>query len=148
MSYLLFVCLLICRVKGFSVRQDSVVGENVDRAFDEICGDPECNLVCGEDQVGNYPRSQAVALGLNCQHLLGLGHGHGHGHPHGHSHGHSHGHRHRHRHSAHHYVQECRPTGDQCVMPPCCVAWICEDKDKSRFTLNTNILNKKLKYED
>ena len=141
MSYLLFVCLLICRVKGFSVRQDSVVGENVDGASDEICGDPECNLVCGEDQVGNHPRSQAVALGLNCQHLLGLGHGHGHGQ--GHPHEHSQGHRNRHRHSVHH-VQECRPTGDQCVMPPCCVAWICEDKDKSRFTLNANILNKKL----
>ena len=82
MSYLLFVFLLISRVKGFSVKQDSVVGENVDGASDEICGDPECNLVCGEDQVGNHPRSQAVALGLNCLHLLG------HGHPHGHSHGH------------------------------------------------------------
>merc|ERR1711953_301756 len=78
MSYLLFVFLLICRVKGFSVTQDSVAGENVDGVSDEICGDPECNLVCGEDQ-------------------------------------------------------ECRPTGDQSVMPPCCVAWICEDKDESRL---------------
>ena len=76
------------------MRQDSVDGENVNGASDEICGDPECNLVCGEDQVGNHPRSQAIALGLNCPHLLGLGHGqgHGHGHPHGHSHGHPHGH--------------------------------------------------------
>merc|ERR1712107_140789 len=77
MSYLLFVCLLICRVKGFSVKQESVVGENMDGGSDEICGDPECNLVCGEDQ-------------------------------------------------------ECRPTGDQCVMPPCCVAWGCVDQNTSR----------------
>merc|ERR1711971_1218024 len=38
----------------------------------DICGDPECDLVCAEGQ-------------------------------------------------------ECRPTGDQCVMPPCCVAWHCVD---------------------
>merc|ERR1712156_1162808 len=84
MSYLLFVFLLISRVKGFSVKQDSVVRENVDGASDEICGDPECNLVCGEDQ-------------------------------------------------------ECRPTGDQCVMPPCCVAWICEDKDELRLAERKNV---------
>merc|ERR1711971_92161 len=44
----------------------------------DICGDPECDLVCAEGQ-------------------------------------------------------ECRPTGDQCVMPPCCVAWHCVDTSSSRM---------------
>merc|ERR1712172_200850 len=44
----------------------------------DICGDPECDLVCAEGQ-------------------------------------------------------ECRPTGDQCVMPPCCVVWHCVDTSSSRM---------------
>merc|ERR1712037_1066712 len=78
MITLVFVIVLVCPLPGFSknvIKADSSHSDlRIDPApkfhSNDICGDPECNLVCS----GN---------------------------------------------------QECRPTGDQCVMPPCCVAWEC-----------------------
>merc|ERR1719193_2555834 len=72
----IFVVVLFCPLLSSS--------KNVIKAND-ICGDPECDLVCSEGQ-------------------------------------------------------ECRPTGDQCVMPPCCVAWQCVDTSSSRLMSRTSTL--------
>merc|ERR1712130_12310 len=80
MISLAFVILLFSPLLGFS---KNVIKANVDHSdlkmepesySNDICGDPECNLVCTEGQ-------------------------------------------------------ECQPTGNECVMPPCCVAWQCVDTD-------------------
>merc|ERR550517_1396151 len=91
MKHLAFVIVFFCPLLGFS---KNVIKANVDHSdlkmepapeshSNDICGDPECDLVCTGSQ-------------------------------------------------------ECRPTGDQCVMPPCCVAWECVDAQSSRLTIGTS----------
>merc|ERR1711971_690071 len=100
----LFIVVLFCPLQTSSknaikANVDSVIGQafHFDQnlkteptpQFDskDICGDPECDLVCAEGQ-------------------------------------------------------ECQPTGDQCVMAPCCVAWQCvDDTSTSRLLSRRSTLD-------